>query len=78
MVVVEILGVVKPVPVPNAVPPELLAYQFKVPALATAAKLTVPASQRLFGVLEVMVGSGLIVATTAVRTEVQPALLAST
>ena len=72
------LGVVNDVPVPKLAPPDEAAYQFKVPALAVAPSTTVPASQRLPGVVEVIVGVMFTVATTAVRAEVQPALVAST
>ena len=76
--VAEILGVVKLTPVPNAVPPVLTSYQLSVPTLATAPKLTVPVPQRLFGVLEVMLGAP-TTAITAVRgEETHAALLAST
>ena len=47
---------VKLVPVPNELPLVGTEYQFKVPAFAVAAKATVPASQRLPGVVEVTVG----------------------
>ena len=57
----EILGVVKLVPVPNEDPPVLAAYQLIVPALAVAAKVTVPDPQRDAGVFPVMVGIGLTV-----------------
>ena len=78
MVVEPILGVVKDVPVPRLAPPLLAAYQFNVPALAVAPSTTVPASQRLPGVVEVTEGVVFTVATTAVLAEVQPALVAST
>ena len=72
------LGVVYDVPLPKNVPPELASYQFRVPALAVAPSTTVPASQRLPGVVEVTEGVIFTVATTAVRAEVQPPLVAST
>ena len=72
------LGVVNDVPVPKLAPPDEAAYQFRVPALAVAPSTTVPASQRLPGVVEVIEGVMFTVATTAVRAEVQPALVAST
>ena len=50
------LGVVKGEPLPKLAPPELAAYQFRVPALAVAASDNVPASQRLAGVVEVIDG----------------------
>ena len=43
--VLDILGVVNDVPVPNDVPPVTAAYQFNVPALAVAPKVTVPVPQ---------------------------------
>ena len=46
------MGVVKELPVPRAVPPVALAYQFTVPEAAVAARLTVPMPQRLPGVVE--------------------------
>ena len=49
-------GVVKLVPVPNDVPPEDAAYQFMVPELAVAPKITVPESHREPGVVPVMTG----------------------
>jgi hypothetical protein len=76
--VLVILGVVKDKPVPNAAPPVDAAYQFNVPALPVALKVIVPVPQRVPGVVPVMVGTALIVATTAVRAEVQPVLVAST
>ena len=54
--VAEIIGVVKVAPVPSDVPPVGALYQFKVPALAVAPKVTVPVPQRLAGVLAVIVG----------------------
>lgn len=50
------LGVVKLVPVPNEVPPEAVAYQFKVPNEAVAPNVTVPASHREAGVVVVTTG----------------------
>ena len=67
MVVAEILGVVKDVPVPNEVPPDDAAYQLMVPADAVAPNATVPVPQRDAGVVLVIVGIALIVATIAVR-----------
>ena len=72
------LEVVNVVPVPSELPPVELAYQFNVPALAEAASKTVPVPQRLPAVVPVTVGTTLTVATTALRVEVQPALIAST
>jgi hypothetical protein len=71
-------GVVKLVPVPNEEPPVDAAYQFNVPALAVAPSVTVPVPQREAGVVAVMVGVVLTVATTAVLAEVQPEFVAST
>ena len=48
------------------------------PALEVAFRVTEPASQRLAGVVEVMVGVVFTVATTAVLAELQPALAVST
>lgn len=69
MVVAPILGVVKLVPVPKAVPPVGLAYQFNVPAEAVAPKVTVPASHRLAGVVLITDGKAdtvIILVTTLV------------
>ena len=75
----EILGVVYEIPVPNEVPPVGAAYQFNVPVLAEAIKVTVPASHRAAGVVPVTVGVVLIVAVTVVLDElVQPLFDAST
>ena len=52
----EILGVVNVVPDPRIPPPLDAAYQFNVPALALAPKLTVPLPHRLPGVVKVTVG----------------------
>ena len=65
-------------PVPNAAPPIALANQLNVPAVAEAFKLTVPASQRLFGVVPLMVGVVFTVAVTGVLTDEQVAVAAST
>lgn len=72
------LGVVNEVPVPTNVPPVNAEYQLIVPALVVAPNVSVPASHLLAGVVPVTLGVLLIVATTAVRTEVQPAFVAST
>jgi hypothetical protein len=50
------LGVVKLVPVPRNVPPVAAAYQFIVPALAVAPRMTVPVPHLDPGVVPVMVG----------------------
>ena len=72
-------GVVKLVPVPKEVPPVRELYQFTVPTLATAVKVTVPASHRLAGVVEVMVGMAFITAITTVLVGVvHPFAVAST
>lgn len=79
MVVVEIDGVVKLVPVPNELPPVEAAYQLMIPAEAVAPKLTVPVSHLDAGVEPVMVGMAFIVAVTAVLgAVVQPFAVAST
>jgi hypothetical protein len=79
VVVALILGVVNEVPVASNVPPVAAAYQFKVPALAVAPKVTVPVPQRLAGVVAVTVGIAFTVAMTAVLVAVvQPVLVAST
>ncbi len=73
-----IFGVVNEVPLPNKVPPVEASYQFKVPALAVALNTTAPASQRAAGVVLLTVGVIFMVASTAVRDEVQPEAVAST
>ncbi len=78
MVVIAILGVVKLVPVPTKFPNVGASYQFIVPLDATACNVTVPASHLLPGVVEVILGTGLIVAVTAVLGEVQKPLVTST
>ena len=70
-------GVVNGLPVPMAAPPVDAEYHFIVPALLVAARFTVPASQRLAGVVDVMLGVVFIVATTGVLTEVQVVVEAS-
>ncbi len=73
------LGVVNEVPVPSDVPPVAAAYQFKVPALAVAPKVTVPVPHIDAGVVAVTVGIEFTVAMTAVLVAVvQPVLIAST
>ena len=70
---------VNDVPVPNDTPPVDAAYQLIVPALAVAPKITVPASQRLAGVVAIMVGIAFTVAVIAVLLAVvQPFEVAST
>ena len=79
MVVKAIDGVVKDIPVPRLVPPVAAAYQLMVPAEAVAPRVTVPVPQVLPGVVPVIVGIGLMVATTAVLVPVvHPPLVAST
>ena len=79
MVVEEILGVVKLVPVPKLDPPVAAAYQLMVPAEVVAPRVTIPVPQMLAGVVPVMVGIVFTVATTAVRVAVvQPIAVAST
>jgi hypothetical protein len=78
-VVELILGVVKVVPVLSEAPPLDAAYQFTVPALAAAPRVTVPVPHLDPGVVPVIVGTVLIVAVTGVLTAVvQPLLVAST
>ena len=77
--VVDILGVVNDVPVPNDVPPVTAAYQFNEPVLAVAPKVTVPVPQTDPGVVPDTVGMALTVATTALLVAVvQPFAVAST
>jgi hypothetical protein len=76
---VEILGVVKLVPVPKLVPPVAAEYQLMVPADAVAPRVTVPVPQRLLGVVPDIVGIGFTVANTAVLLAVvHPISVAST
>ena len=76
---VDILGVVNDVPVPNEEPPVDAAYQFNVPALAVAPNATVPASQREAGVVPDTVGVVFMVANTDVlEALVQALFVAST
>ena len=58
-------GVVKEVPVARAVPPVEAANQEIVPAEAVAPKVTVPVPQIAAGVVEVIVGTVLMVASIA-------------
>ena len=75
----DIDGVTKLVPVPKLAPPEDAAYQLIVPADDVAPKVTVPVPQVLPGVVPVIVGNGVTVATTAVLVVVvQPEKVAST
>jgi hypothetical protein len=69
------------VPDPMNVPPEGAEYQFMVavPELEVAPNVTVPGPHRSPGVVVVIVGVGVTVATTAVRgAEVQPFSVVST
>ena len=76
---VDILGVVNDVPVPNDEPPVDAAYQFNVPALVVAPNVTVPASQRAAGVVPEIIGVVLTVASTDVlEVLVQALFVAST
>ena len=63
--VFDILGVVNDVPVPNDAPPVTAAYQFNVPALAVAPKVTVPVPHTEPGVVPDTVGIEFIVITKA-------------
>ena len=60
-------GVVNVDPLPIAVPPEAAANHSTIPVLAVAERFTVPAPQRAFPLLAVMVGVVLMVAITALR-----------
>ena len=73
-----IADVTKVLVVAIALPPVGLAYQIVLPALAVATSVTTPASQRLPGVVDVILGVVLTVAITAVLGEVQLPVLAST
>jgi hypothetical protein len=64
-------GVVKEVPVPSDVPPLEAAYQEMVPEEALAPIAMEPVPQMALGVVPVMVGAVLMVATTALLAEVQ-------
>ncbi len=77
--VLDKLGVVNEVPVPNDVPPVKAAYQFNVPELAIAPKVNVPVAHLAAGVDPEIVGTVLTVATTALLAAVvQPLAVAST
>ena len=73
-----IVGVVNDVPVPRLVPPLDAAYQEIVPADAVAPNVTVPLPQIPAGVVAVIVGGVLIVASTALLADVHVPLLVST
>lgn len=70
MVVDETTGVVKLVPDPMLVPPVRLENQFIVPADAVACNTTAPLPQLMPGVVPVIVGTCVTVATTAVLASV--------
>jgi hypothetical protein len=72
VVVVDILGVVKLVPVPKLEPPLDTSYQLSVPVLAVAPKLKVPASHRDAGVVVEIVGCAFTVNTTEEVTTEHP------
>lgn len=72
------MGVVKFVPVANAVPPEGTLYHVTVPPEAVAVKVITPESHTLAGVVAVMVGVVFTVAITGVLGEVQLPVEAST
>ncbi len=79
MVVDEIDGVMKLVPVPREAPPVAAAYQLMIPVLAVAPRLTAPVPQVDAGVVPVIDGTSLTVATMAVLAAVvHPPLEAST
>ena len=67
------------IPVPSEAPPVEAAYQFIVPAVAVAPRVTVPASQRAAGVVPVILGVVFTVASTEVlEPVVHPLAVAST
>lgn len=66
MVVAESDGVVNVEPVPTRAPPVAASYQFIVPAEAVAPSVTTPDPQTEPGVVPVIEGIVLIVATTEV------------
>ncbi len=77
--VLDILGVINVVPEPNDEPPVIAEYQFNVPALAVAPIVTVPVPHLAAGVVPLIVGTTLTVATTALLVAVvQPLAVAST
>jgi hypothetical protein len=71
---VLIEGVVNDVPVPNDEPPEEAAYQFNVPALAVALRVTVPVPQREAGVVPLTVGIAFTVTFTVISAVAVPSL----
>ena len=60
------IGVVNDVPEDMLEPPVTALYQLIVPALAVAPKVSVPAKQRLAGVVAVMVGNTFTVKVSVV------------
>ena len=74
----EILGVTKVPPVPTKFPAVGASYQLNIPLDAVACKVTVPASQRLPGVVAVILGVRFTVATTALLADVQVPFATST
>ena len=78
VVVEEILGVVKLVPVPSDNPPLEFAYQLIVPAEAVAAKATVPEPHLELVVVPVIVGIALIVIFVPLSVPVTAGLLLTT
>ena len=74
----DIVGVIKLIPVPKLEPPVAAAYQLIVPADPVAPNVTVPVPQTLPGVDPVIVGIVFTVASTAVLDPVvQPLAVAS-
>lgn len=69
--VVDILGVVKLVPVPTFVPPVKASYQVIVPEDAVAPNVTVPAPQRDASVVPVILGDGVMLTTSPADVEEQ-------
>jgi hypothetical protein len=67
VVVAEMLGVVKEVPVPKDVPPVAAVYQFIVPEEAVAPNVTVPVPHLLPGVTADINGAAVTVTATDVR-----------
>ena len=57
--------------VAKGVPPIGFAYQIVLPALDVAFNVTLPASQRLAGVVDVIVGVAVMVAVTGVLADEQ-------
>ena len=70
---------VNEVPVPSGLPPVDAAYQVGVPPLLVAPKVNVPASHRVSGVVLIIVGVVVTIATTGVLDVlVHPPLVVST